>query len=66
MNLVQVKNYYLYFFGIMMKTHNHMELGSARELDAQIEIATKVGFIGENEMPELQSKVGGIPKCCAD
>lgn len=40
----------------------YMALGSASELDTQIEIVAKVGFIGENEMQELQSKVGDISK----
>lgn len=40
----------------------YMALGSASELDTQIEIAIKVGHAGIDEMEDLQGKVGVISK----
>lgn len=40
----------------------HMSLGSASELDTQIEIVVRVGFADKDEMNVLQNKVGVISK----
>lgn len=40
----------------------HMSLGSASDLDTQIEIVVRVGFADKDEMKVLQSKVGVISK----
>jgi len=40
----------------------YMALGSASELDTQVEIAIKVGFAGEDDMEDFQNKVGTISK----
>jgi four helix bundle protein len=40
----------------------HMALGSASELDTQIEIVVKVGFADSVEMEELQNKAGVVSK----
>ena len=39
-----------------------MSLGSASELDTQIEIVVRVGFADKDEMNVLQNKVGVISK----
>ena len=40
----------------------HMALGSASELDTQIEIVVKVGLADSIEMKELQNKAGVVSK----
>ena len=40
----------------------HMALGSASELDTQIEIVVRVGLADKDEMEDLQNKVGVISK----
>jgi four helix bundle protein len=40
----------------------HMALGSASELDTQIEIVMQVGFANRAAMESLQNKVGGISR----
>jgi four helix bundle protein len=40
----------------------HMALGSASELDTQIEIVVRVGFVDNDEIQVLQNKTGVISK----
>jgi len=40
----------------------HMALGSASELDTQIEIVIKIGYADNVAMKELQNKVGVVAK----
>jgi len=40
----------------------HMALGSASELDTQIEIVMKVGYVDRADMEAMQGKVGVVSK----
>lgn len=40
----------------------HMSLGSASELDTQVEIASRIGLADKEEMQVLQGRVGVISK----
>jgi len=40
----------------------HIALGSASELDTQLEIASRIGFLDHKETEETQSSIGEISK----